>query len=41
MQERPTVEQPLRVLVDQLARETTLKTLKFEKGNVRFNFNYR
>jgi oxaloacetate decarboxylase alpha subunit len=38
--ERPTVHQPLRVLVEQLARETGLRSVKFEKGNVRLHLQY-
>jgi pyruvate/oxaloacetate carboxyltransferase len=38
--ERPTVHQPLRVLVEQLALEKGLRSVKFEKGNVRLHLQY-
>lgn len=38
---RPTIHQPLRALIEELARDSTLSTMKFEQGNVRFSLSYK
>lgn len=38
--ERPTIKQPLHALLEQLARETSLKTLKLEKKSLKLNMNF-
>lgn len=36
----PTIHTPLRALLEELSRNTTLSTLKFERSNMRFSINY-
>lgn len=38
---RPSIHQPLRALIEELARDTSLSTMKFEQGNVRFSLSYK
>ena len=38
--ERPSVGQPLQVLVEELSRQGGLKSLKFEKGPLKLHFDY-
>ncbi|WP_428851493.1 hypothetical protein [Imbroritus primus] len=38
---RPTIHQPLRAMLEELARDTSLSTMKFEQGNVRFSLSYQ
>lgn len=39
-EERPTVKQPLRVLVEELARQGTLRTFKLERGRLRLSMGF-
>ena len=39
-EERPSVRQPLRVLVEDLARQGTLRTFKLEKGSLRLSMAF-
>jgi pyruvate/oxaloacetate carboxyltransferase len=38
--QRPSVQQPLRALVEQLAADKTLKTFKLEKGSLQLNLSF-
>ncbi len=39
-EERPSVKQPLRVLVEELARQGTLRTFKLERGRLRLSMGF-
>lgn len=40
LNERPTIRQPLHVLLEQLSRDTTLKTFKLEKKSLKLNMTF-